>query len=358
MLVERHLGPPAEDAAARTGGRGGVRQSYCFALLPDFCLLSLTAALETLRVLNEALSGREVRWTLCAAGGAPMRSSAGIVLPVEGDLPEAGRGSTIVIVGGENPPPRTTPVQSTRLEHWIRRCARRGARVAALHSGSLTLARAGLLANRSATVHWRYMETLAESHPDVELHHTACVVHDDVMTSSGGTSAIDLFLRLAETDFGAGIAREVAEHFSWQPIRTFHETRPAGLVQRRGIRHRLVADAVAMMEAHAEEPLEVGRIAGGLGLSTRQIERLFRRHLGETPKRYYTRIRLERAHRLLCFSDLAVTETAMACGFASVSHFSRLFRAAFGVSPHRLRAGAPPAEPGDETLRERTAGWN
>lgn len=316
-----------------------MRHCYYFVLLPDFCLLSLTAAIETLRAMNQVLPAPTVHWRLCAADLAPMRSSAGIVLPVDGDLPERGQGSTLVVVGGELPMKRKSAPRNTRTEHWLRRCARRGARVAALHSGSVTLARAGLLTNRPATVHWRYAETLAEDFPEIELRQAACVVHPDVMTSSGGTTAIDLFLRLAELDFGANVARKVAEHFNWHPIDIFHKTEAPQSNNRRGIRHPKVADAVALMEAHIEDTLEVSGIAARLGLSTRQMERLFHHHLGETPKRYYSRIRLERAHRLLCFSDLSVTEAAVACGYVSISHFSRAFRTSFRISPHKLRSG-------------------
>lgn len=333
MLI-RHL-PEQEEEAIED-----ARHSYYFVLQPDFCLLSLSAAIETLRAMKQVLPAQAIRWTLCAAGIEPMRSSAGIVLPVDRDLPEKGRNSTLVIVGGEMPTKRGAAPRNTRTEHWLRRCARRGARVAALHSGSVTLARAGLLTNRPATVHWRYKETLAEGFPDVELRHVACVAHPDVLTSSGGTSAIDLFLRLAELDFGETVALKVAQHFNWQPINIFHKTESVRQTNHCGVRHPIVADAVAIMETHPEDPLEVRCIAERLGLSTRQVERLFHRYLGETPKRYYTSLRLERAHRLLCFSELSVTEAAIACGFGSANHFSRAFRTKFGISPHKLRCGA------------------
>ncbi|MEY5037484.1 MAG: hypothetical protein RL472_590, partial [Pseudomonadota bacterium] len=74
------------------------------------------------------------------------------------------------------------------------------------------------------------------------------------------------------------------------------------------------------------------------GISTRQLERLFVRFLNSTPKHYFMEMRLNRARNLLVQSEQSVTEIAMACGFQTTSHFSKVFRAHFGTSPVMQRA--------------------
>jgi len=75
-------------------------------------------------------------------------------------------------------------------------------------------------------------------------------------------------------------------------------------------------------------------------VSTRQLERLFRRYLDRSPKRYYLELRLKKARSLLLQTDMSVINVALACGFSSPSHFSKCYRAFYGRTPYRER-GVP-----------------
>ena len=94
------------------------------------------------------------------------------------------------------------------------------------------------------------------------------------------------------------------------------------------------------MEATLEEPLTLGQLATQVGLSKRQLERLFRQYLKCTPARYYIELRLKRARMLLEQTSMPVTDVAIACGFISASHFSRCYREYFGKSPRMERVPA------------------
>ena len=76
----------------------------------------------------------------------------------------------------------------------------------------------------------------------------------------------------------------------------------------------------------------------------RQLERLFLRHTGVTPLRYYLQIRLDRTRELLLYSDRSVIEIAVSAGFSSTSHFSTWYRRVYGVRPSEMRQepGVPP----------------
>ena len=73
-----------------------------------------------------------------------------------------------------------------------------------------------------------------------------------------------------------------------------------------------------------------------MGLSRRQIERLFSSHLNTTPVRYMNDLRLAHGRSLLAETDMKVSEVALACGYASTSHFSKSFRKKYGTSPYRF----------------------
>ena len=92
-----------------------------------------------------------------------------------------------------------------------------------------------------------------------------------------------------------------------------------------------------MMEENIEEPISPSLLAQEVGMSTRQLERLFRRYLDRSPKRYYMELRLQKARNLLMQTDMSVINVALACGFTSPSHFSKCYRSQYDTTPYRER---------------------
>jgi len=92
-----------------------------------------------------------------------------------------------------------------------------------------------------------------------------------------------------------------------------------------------------MMQENLEEPLTRNELADAAGVSTRQLERLFRRYINRSPARFYLELRLQKARQLLLQTDLSVMNVALACGFVSASHFTKCYRAYFGRTPYRER---------------------
>ena len=97
----------------------------------------------------------------------------------------------------------------------------------------------------------------------------------------------------------------------------------------------------------SEEPLALDEIAKLVGVSRRQIERLFKRYVGQVPTKYYLDMRLRRARELLLQTPMSVMEIAVACGFQSPPHFSKCYRSMFGHSPsaERMASAALPGAP-------------
>lgn len=305
---------------------------FVFALEPGFSALSLFTALETLQALNAAAPEPVARWLLCSPDGKPVRSSLGMTLPVDMALDVLLPGATIVVVGSDDHSEAPLP-----LVHWLQRHARRGIRIAGLHCAALTLARAGLLSGRRATIHWRYQDGLIESFPEIDVRQSTYTIDNGICTTAGGTAAMELFLALAERDHGEALAARAAEEINYGAIRMLQEGGGIGVAQRRRIQHPKLHEAIRIMEDALEDPIPPCDIARDLDISMRQLERLFRKYLRTSPKRFYMELRLARAHRLLIQSRLSVIEIAIACGFASPSHFSKCFRAKFQASPYALR---------------------
>ena len=102
-------------------------------------------------------------------------------------------------------------------------------------------------------------------------------------------------------------------------------------------RNLFCSAVIQMMETNLEEPISPAILAKDVGMSTRQLERLFRRYLNRSPKRYYMELRLQKARNLLMQTNMSVINVALACGFASPSHFSKCYRAHYDTTPYRER---------------------
>jgi len=209
--------------------------------------------------------------------------------------------------------------------------------VGGLCTGAFIMAKAGLLDGKRATIHWENADSFTEEFDEVELTKSVFVIDGNRMTTAGGTSSIDLMLKLIAADHGEDLANSVADQMIYSSIRTDQDTQRLSVPTRIGVRHPKLSSVIQMMENNVEEPISPSLLAKEVGMSTRQLERLFRRYLNRSPKRYYMELRLQKARNLLMQTDMSVINVALACGFASPSHFSKCYRAHYDTTPYRER---------------------
>ena len=248
---------------------------------------------------------------------------------------ELGRDDTIVICGGIDVQQATTK----RLLNWLRREARKGVNIIALCTATYTLARAGLLDGKNATIHWENQDSFSEEFQENNIHltKTVFVVDGNRMTTAGGTSSIDLMLQVIATDLGEENANYVADQMIYSSIRTNEDQQRLSIPTRIGVRHPKLSKVIQAMELNLEDPISPSDLAMEVGMSTRQLERLFRRYLNRSPKRYYMELRLQKARNLLMQTDMSVINVALSCGFSSPSHFSKCYRSHYDITPYRER---------------------
>ncbi|ANP35099.1 MULTISPECIES: GlxA family transcriptional regulator [Rhodobacterales] len=311
----------------------GPTKRFVFVLLERFSMLSFASAVECLRIANR-MSGRELySWSLLAEGGETVTCSAGTTFQLDGDLSELQRDDTILLCAGIDVQGAT----SKKLLSWLRREARKGLKVGGLCTASYALAKAGLLDGKRATIHWENADSFSEEFEEVELTKSVFVIDGNRLSTAGGTSSIDLMLKLIANDHGEELANAVADQLIYSSIRTDQDTQRLSIPTRIGVRHPKLSMVIQMMESNIEEPISPSILAQDVGMSTRQLERLFRRYLNRSPKRYYMELRLQKARNLLMQTDMSVINVALACGFASPSHFSKCYRAHYDTTPYRER---------------------
>ncbi|WP_424932001.1 GlxA family transcriptional regulator [Amaricoccus macauensis] len=307
--------------------------TFVFLLLENFTLSAFSGGLEPLRLANR-MSGKPLyQWRVVSETGAPVRSSTGISVEVESGLTELPRDSTIVVVTGLDVRQTITKPVVT----WLRRESRKGLAVAGLCTGAQVLAEAGLLDGRRCTIHWENRDSFEEEYPDVDLTENIFVIDANRYTASGGTASIDLMINLISRTHGSDLANLVADQLIHTSLRSGSEEQRLSIPTRIGVRHPKLAAIIQRMEENIEEPISPSVLAQDSDLSTRQLERLFRRYLNRSPKRYYMELRLRKARNLLLQTDMSVINVALACGFTSPSHFSKCYRALYETTPYRER---------------------
>ena len=296
--------------------------------------MTFSMAMETLHVANR-MAGRKVFETVvCAEGGVPVTDSLGAQFPIDHGLEAVSRNDTVVIVSGDDVRAAGTPA----VLQWIRKAARQGCEITGLSTGVWLMAEAGLMDGLPATLHWEHRTSFTEEFPEVELSEYTYVCQNKRYSTAGGTSVIDLILHLISEKVSLELSNLVADQMMYTNIRVLQHSAKVQVAERIGMRHPKLSEILALMETNLEEPLRPGDLAKTVNISTRQLERLFRRYLSATPKKYYMDMRLQRAQHLLLQTNMSVTEVSVACGFNAASHFSRLFRQRYGMSPHKLRA--------------------
>jgi transcriptional regulator GlxA family with amidase domain len=229
-------------------------------------------------------------------------------------------------------------IRDRELFAWLRRAERSGAMIGAVCTGAHLLARAGLLNGHKCTIHWENLPGFVEEFPDIEVVADLFEMDRGRMTCSGGTAALDMMLNLIGTEHGQELATRVSEQCIVDRIRQPHDHQRTPYRVRLGIHNPKLINAIEMMEANVEEPLDQEMLARYVALSRRQLERLFRKHLGRTPAQYYLELRLERARHLLYQTTMPIMNIAFACGFVSASHFSTCYRQMYGKTPRAERA--------------------
>ncbi|MDH3770298.1 MAG: GlxA family transcriptional regulator, partial [Nitrospirota bacterium] len=304
----------------------------------NFSMIAFTSAIEPVRIANR-LSGRELYgWQVVSKEGGPVRASNGVLVYTDQSLADVdirpGSNAPMVIVcagmGAER-------FRDKELFAWLRRADRSGAVIGAVCSGAYVLARAGLLEGRKCTVHWESLPGFMEDFPEIDVTADLFEVDENRVTCSGGTAALDLMLNLIGREHGQELATKISEQCLLDRIRQPHDHQRMPYRVRLGVHNPKLIAAIEMMESNVEEPLNQEMLARYIGLSRRQLERLFRKHLGRTPAQYYLELRLERARHLLYQTAMPIMNVAFACGFVSASHFSTCYRQMYGKTPRAER---------------------
>jgi transcriptional regulator GlxA family with amidase domain len=264
-----------------------------------------------------------------------VRAAQGFTLAALEPLPPL-RGDEWILVPG---------TESTQLESldvptaWLVEAASSGARVTSVCSGAFALARAGLLEGRRCTTHWKVLERLRAWSPRAEVLDNRLFVRDEnLVTSAGVASGIDMALALIEEDHGPRLTAQVAREMVVYLRRQGDASQSSIHFEHRDHLHPAVHRVQDWILAHPDQRVTLDDLARHAALSPRQLTRVFRQATGITVKTYQQKVRLEVARSLLRQSQATIDDVAARCGFDDARQLRRLWRRHFGTT---LREGRP-----------------
>ncbi|MFL7965421.1 MULTISPECIES: GlxA family transcriptional regulator [Pseudomonas] len=309
-----------------------MSQDFYFLLMPGFSAIGFISAIEPLRVANR-FRGELYRWHVLSVDGGAVLASNGMSVNADAALEPLKKGATLWVVAGFEPLKFATPA----LERWLHRLDNEGVILGGIDTGSVVLAEAGLLDGHRVTLHWEAIEAFKESYPQLGVTQELFEIDRRRITCAGGTASIDLMLDLIGQAHGSELAIQVSEQFVLGRIRPRKDHQRMEIANRYGIRNKKLVHVIGEMETHSEPPLSTLALAESINVTRRQLERLFRLHLNDTPSNFYLRLRLEKARQLLRQTDMSVLEVSIACGFESPSYFTRSYRARFARCPREDR---------------------
>ena len=322
-------------------------QVFGFILQDAFSPLALAGAIEALQAANHVLGQAAYRIAILPGGGADLAANSVATLFRPMAAEEADPLAGLFVVAGRLPAPGDPSLAST--VKLLSRVAARHGTVGGIGAGAGWLAHAGLLRGHRCTLDSNQAQLLAEQFPECIVSSNLYELDRTRATCAGHTASLDMMIAWLGQRHGERIVHDLLVCFGLERLRPASQRQRAAAAARPSMPTKL-GEAMSLMENNIGEPLSTEEIANLVGVSRRQLERLFKQHLDALPSRWYLEKRLHRARGMLKLGTQSILQVGLSCGFSSGAHFSNAYRAYFNRTPRDERSARAVewrASPGD-----------
>ncbi|MHC6225318.1 GlxA family transcriptional regulator [Pseudomonas sp. X10] len=307
--------------------------------LPEFALLPLGAFLDKLRFSaddEDYSRQRYCSWTLVGLTPAPVFSSSGAALQVEATFDQVTLADYdyLVLFGGRSA--GATAALAPAYKPLLRRAARAGLKLVCVDNAAFLLAACGLLNGHKVALHWRHEAEFRVSYPRIQVQREQLYCFDGARIScAGGTAAIDLAVELLTRACGRTRALKGLADMLVDETRDSRHALRSQVVA--GVQGRHVQRAIALMHHRMAGSGSVEQLAAELGISRRQLDRLFQESEGMSAKAFWLEMRLQHVKWRLLNSSHSLAQIADEVGMADSSYLGKCVRRRFGCTPAQLR---------------------
>ncbi len=308
-----------------------------FLVFPGFPMSCVTSAIEPIRAANEISGSKAFAWKLISEHGGKVCSSAGVNFEADAALDQIVGLEYLFLLSG----PLGVFSKPDIGNGHLRRLARHGLKIGGVSGGVFPLARSGILdIGQACSVHWCYEAAFKAEFPDHNITNKVIEIDRNIYTVSGATAVFDLMLSLIAEKLGPDVATEVACWFQHPLVRGQGDRQVLPTASNHGTSDRLpnvVSRAVELFENHVSDPISICNTAKRIGVSPRQLERVFKAETGQNPSQYYRGMRLKAARQLVIYTSDTMMQIANAVGYTTTAPMIQHYRQAFGLSPKEDR---------------------
>ncbi len=304
-----------------------------FLLIENFTMMAFSSAVEPLRMANRLLERELFQWFTISEEQKPVHASNGLIIQTQFDLEQLPQLDYLFVCGGVF----IKDYYNQHLANILIKLSKGNIILGGICTGSYILAKCGLLNGFRAAIHWENIASTREEFPAMTIVEDIFVFDRNRYTCAGGVAGMDMMLHLIGNSSGKTLATNISEQFLLTRIRDVHDQQRTPLHLKLGPNQPKLTEAVSLMEANIEEPISLEELSSLVGISRRQLERLFQKYLHCVPTRYYMELRLKQARLLLLQTGKPVIDIALACGFISATHFSKCYRDFYGMAPSEVR---------------------
>ena len=225
-------------------------------------------------------------------------------------------------------------LDSTRgFLEWMIEQYHNGATICSICTGAFLLAESGLLNGKECTTHWKYLKQLQEQYKMVNMVSNRLFVEsDNIFTSAGVASGIDLALYILEKRYGSLFASKIAREIVIYFRRAGNDPQLSIFLKYRNHLEDRIHTVQEWMTHHFNEKFTMDHLAERVNTSPRHLTRLFKETTGITISQYAEKLRIEHAVQLLKENN-KVEMIATECGFQSTNQLRHLFKKYTGVIP-------------------------
>lgn len=302
-------------------------------LIADFSWLACGLLTEPWRVANRLVAEPLIDWRFCSWSGDAVAASNGLQIPVNHSAESAYQKPDIVVVlAGHSEQDNI----SSECFAWLRKMDIHGALIAGVDTGPIILAAAGLLSHHQLALHHEAIPAFKEQHLQQELSYNLYNFDGRRATCAGGVATLDFSLSLISRLLGATLAQSTANALNYSKR---NSTETDGMINStgNGWLDPRVSKAIQYLTNNSSGHVSVKSAAQQVGISERQLLRMFDRQFGCSPRTYITRIKLNRAEVMLAETNLSVGAIGLSVGYASGSEFGRAWRKKYAQSPSAYR---------------------
>lgn len=201
---------------------------------------------------------------------------------------------------------------------WLHKAAKNGVAICSICTGAFLLAKAGLLNHKQCTTHWQYINQLADDFPKLDVQHDILFTQDEnIYTSAGIVTGIDLALFLIEERHGAQLASEVAKSLVVYKRRLGSDSQDSVYLQFRDHQDKRIHLVQDWIIHNLDKPSTIEFLAEIASISPRSLTRIFKKKTGTTIASYRNKLRVEKANSLIAHSDYKIDYIANLCGYNS-----------------------------------------